>query len=138
MIFGLTTFFITKLNVPERAAKLAAYVTLIVIAVMLLLGIVLTAHSCYVSYKIEQTQNDINEIRNEQINTNVNKTVATIEAKDADNRVIEARREAEKAKETLKEVQGADSSKESQDAREALKRFCEVYGYKDSLCEGMR
>src|SRR5574343_582341 len=134
MIFALTTLFITKLNLPERAEGLQAKAVLVILGLVLLLVTILTVRSCYVNYKIEQTQNEINEIRSEQVNANVNIGVATIEAKDADNRVIEARREAERAKETLEKVQGADSSKESKDAREALRRFCEVYP-QDSICK---
>src|SRR5574343_1201706 len=109
MIFALTTLFITKLNLLERAGGLAAKAVVVILGLVLLLVTIFVARSCYVNYKIEQTQNEINEIRQEQVNTTANISVATIEAKDADNRVIEARREAERAKETLEKVQRADS-----------------------------
>lgn len=92
----------------------------------------LYVRSCYVQYKQNQVQEELNKERQKVIDAYVAEAVADVKGKrgDATNQaqiVAEATKKLEEAKNT-------DSNKSNNDAAVVRRKFCELYP-QDSLCQ---
>jgi len=129
------TALLFKWGVPQSIAKYVAWCAILLFAIIVIALFIFGAKSCYTRYQDNKTRDEINEIREKQVNANVNKDVATIEAerakKDADKiakEVAELEKKVEEARK--KPVKQADAWAE-------LERFCSQ-NPTQSLCDEVK
>ena len=133
MLFALSTFLLNRGLAPEMARRAAWGIVLFGVA-LVLFALLLGVRSCYVRQKQEQTRTEINEIREGQINANVNKQIATIEVNAAKAETETRKAHAADIQKQLEEARKTDSSKERAEAWAALQRYCQNYK-DDSICK---
>lgn len=92
----------------------------------------LYARSCYVQYKQDQVQQELNIERQKVIDAYVAEAAADVDGKRGD--AINQAQIVEEATKKLEEAKNTDSNKSNSDAAVVRRRFCELYP-QDSLCQ---
>lgn len=110
---------------------LKKYWLYILIVVVILAG-GLYARSCYVNYKQNKVQEELNVERQKVIDAYVAEAAADVKGKrgDATNQTLVV----EEATKKLEEAKNADSNKSTSDAAVVRQKFCTLYP-EDSLCK---
>lgn len=103
-----------------------------VLGVILVVGIALYARGCYVQYKQNQVQEEINVERQKVIDAQVAEEAADVEGKRED--AVNKGKNTNEANKKLNDARGTDSSRGNSNASAVKQRFCAAYP-EDSICQ---
>ena len=123
----IATFLASRFNLDEVLAKNLARLVVFILISLIAIGLIVWGHSCYRAAQIQQTQDELNEIRKESTNANFESKIAEQDVNKAKREVTQKEIEAKRALEELDEIKERDSSLESPDAKRALERYCGIY-----------
>lgn len=135
MLTLITTLLINRFGVAEDLARGLAKLVIFILISLIAIGLIVWGHSCYRAAQIQQTQDELNEIRKESTNANFESKIAEQDVNKAKREVTQKEIEAKRALEELDEIKERDSSLESPDAKRALERYCGIYD-DPHLCRG--
>jgi hypothetical protein len=99
---------------------------------LIIIGGVFFARSCYVNYKQEQAQQELNEERQKVINAIVAEEVADVEGhRESANTAGD---NTNQALDVLEKARSLDTNKSNSNAAQVKERFCKLYP-EDSVCQ---